>query len=67
MPVEGKISPTLIDIRPVIKTAASVETGFPERAATLTSTLADAKEFSPDTAEAVDSEGPYSVTCGGVN
>ncbi len=53
MPIERNIGAILVDTRPVIKTTALIDT------------LVDAKEFSLDTVDAVGSEGPYSVTCGG--
>lgn len=65
MPVERDIGSTLVGTRPVIRTTSPVEMESLERVATLTDTPADAKEFSLDTADAVDSKGPYSVICGG--
>lgn len=65
MPIERNIGPTLADTRPVARTASPVEVRSLEGVATPTNTLVDAKEFSLDTADVVDSEGPYSVTCGG--
>lgn len=63
MPVER---PTFVDTRPVIKPMAPVEAISQNEPLTpISASLVDAKEFSVDTADAVGSEGPYSVTCGG--
>lgn len=65
MAVERNIESTLVETKPVNRTTFPIEVSFPERAATLTSTLVDAKEFSLDIAEGVVTEGRNPVTCGG--
>lgn len=65
MPVERNIGSTSVDAKPIIRITTPIEARSLERAVVITNTLADAKEFSLDTADAVDSEGPYSVTYGG--
>lgn len=63
MPVERNIGLALVGTRPVIRTTAPIEARSSERAAVLTRTPADAKEFSLDAVEAVGSEGPYGQKC----
>jgi len=65
MTVERNIGSTLVDTRPGIRVTSPVAVESIEGTAVLTNTIVDAKEFSLDTADAVGSEGPYSVTCGG--